>query len=233
MSYASVLHVSPWFYIFLCPQAFLAAMMAPSCQGSKYQYLEETQVDGSMASKTDVKQAAWDPRGLLLNYYSRWKAAWQWEFACCQIGTSLKIYFIYQERNHNSEFHNLGIAKMCSEPGRLVWHEGQQASGMKSTPRHSTKADWISRVSSRVSTAFKRKPPLDSRIKGQPTTTKTHPKQGIQGAKPKVWRQIGIKPYKKNGLSVKHLPSSAWHIWFMTLQDSCYVVFDGHPVEMN
>jgi len=41
---------------------------------------------------------------------------------------------------------------------------------------------------------------------------KPHPKQGIQGAKPKVWRQIGIKPYKKNGLSVKHLPSSAWQI---------------------
>lgn len=77
----------------LCPQAFLTAMMAPSCQGSKYQYLEETQVDGSMASKTDVKQAAWDPRGLLLNYYSRWKGAWQWKCACCQTVTSLKVYF--------------------------------------------------------------------------------------------------------------------------------------------
>ena len=83
-----VLHI-----IFLCPQAFLTAMMAPSCQGSKYQYLEETQVDGSMASKTDVKQAAWDPRGLLLNYYSRWKAAWQWKCTSCQTGTSLKVCF--------------------------------------------------------------------------------------------------------------------------------------------
>ena len=84
----------------LCPQAFLTAMMAPSCQGSKYQYLEETQVDGSMASKTDVKQAAWDPRGLLLNYYSRWKGAWAMK-VCMLSNCDITESLLYQERNHN------------------------------------------------------------------------------------------------------------------------------------
>ena len=48
----------------------------------------------------------------------------------CDITESL----LYQERNHNFSFHNLGIAKMCSEPSRLKvskHHEFTDRCGMR------------------------------------------------------------------------------------------------------
>ena len=129
------------FYVFLCPWAFLTAMMAPSCQGSKYQYLEETQVDGSgpMASKTDVKQAAWDPIGLLGGK----QLANDSVYMARQTGTSLKVY---NTKRGIIIFESiiLTLRKCLVESKfqtpcihRQMWHQG-----WKSTPRHPTKS-WL------------------------------------------------------------------------------------------